>query len=141
MTRWVASRSAETNSPSLLLGRILELSIDGFGEPLWPTFGFKTRQEAVSFASNAILAYVAGNSTDQGAGVFYHRISPNLEESERGVWIAHSVALCAGPQSVLPGAGLAMDSRVGPGQITAPSVSDERLYSTLARELLAAVSA
>jgi|GEM_PF-4951471 len=140
MTRWVFHRSAQVESPALLLGRILELSIDGLSDPLWPVFRFKTREEALSLTSNAIVAYVVAKPADQGAGVFHHRISPILDDREHGVWLARSVMLCAGPQSVLSGAGLALDSVVGPGQIAAPSLSDERLYSPLAQKLLAAVS-
>ena len=138
VTRWIFRRSGDLAQPEELLGRVLELCIDGFTDPLWPVFRFTTPEEAASFVSEGVPAYVAAGPPDTMAAVLHERMSPTLDEGEQKAWIAHAVLLCAGPSSVLPALGLAMDHAVG-GPITPFPQNVSVFYTRLARTLLQSV--
>ncbi len=138
VTRWIFQRSGDRAQPEELLGRVLELCIDGFTDPLWPVFRFTTFEEAASFVSEGVPAYVAAGPPDTMAAVLHERMSPTLGEGEQEAWIAHAVMLCAGPSSVLPALDLAMDHAVG-GPISPFPQNVSVFYTRLARTLLQSV--
>ncbi len=146
--RWIHSRSSDIESPRFLLARILEISIYGNldGSPpytqsyMWPHFQFNDGNEAIDFFFRGIEEYIDTKYSE----VFHKRMIPNLDDSEHGAWLVHSVSLCGGPQSPLLHANVAMDS-AHPGRSLAPLLrseghNSEYLFTEFSETILTAMS-
>jgi len=136
---WITHRELQPSQPEALLAPILEICLDGDGRGLWTTFRFPSREDAIRYVGSGTSQYAAAGPPREMANVFYQRMLPLLTETEKPRWLAYSVNLCVGSNSVLAVAPLAMDRAVGDGLIVVNVRTDEDVYLRVAKAVIQSV--
>jgi hypothetical protein len=96
--------SDEPNFPERgkFLAKLTEYCIDGLGEPIWPSFRFATRSDAVGFVVQACNDYTGIYQPAERMRIFLERSGEQMSQPVPKPWVVGVAWLFAHPDSMLP---------------------------------------
>lgn len=97
--RWFMSLAGASPDPSFI-ARVLELSVDGYGEPLWPAYEFENRNEAAWYFAEALKAYLP-ISDEERAHIFARRTVPSIAQPDVPIWLLGATKLFHSSESII----------------------------------------
>lgn len=113
------------------MARLMNLCIDGLGEPLWPTFHFSTSREALAFLYDACLDYGSSQTHSDFPAVFLERCAKCLDISPAELpkmWVLGAAWLFSHPSSLLMSIAPALDETVGKNSDSDIDIADTEYY-------------
>jgi hypothetical protein len=85
VARWLGSRIEEGKAVQIT-ARVLEMSVDGDGDPLWQVYSFSGRAQAINFLGEGVESYLATSKSEWGKN-FLQRTLQRVPERDRSTWL------------------------------------------------------
>jgi hypothetical protein len=91
VARWLCLRVGEDKAVQIT-ARVLEMSVDGDGDPLWQVYSFSGRAQAINFLGEGVENYLA-TSKSEWAKNFLQRTLQRVPERDRNTWLVGAAKL------------------------------------------------
>lgn len=95
--RWVVEQDHFPHR-DIFIAKLMEYTVDGLGEPLWPVFRFVTRRDAIDFLGSACADYLEAGDSDRPQ-VFLKRCTERMAQQIPSVWVVGAAWLFGHPNS------------------------------------------
>jgi hypothetical protein len=98
VAHWLCSHVGEDKAVQIT-ARVIEMSVDGDGDPLWQVYSFSGRAQAINFVGKGVDSYLA-ISKSEWAKNFLQRTLHRVPERDRNTWLVGAAKLFTSFDSV-----------------------------------------